>query len=153
MVFPAHRYRQFVDLAHIRPRTCPPALVSTAPPPRLPWNRHLPYDIRPATIAGHSVSLANIVSSLPVPSSLSYRSTTGFPTLGEMASALDPGLLHTGYFPGESGQRMGWNTPVCLQGVPTSGYVDGQGFMKPSQTGMVFKVTRTMQHEDVDGGQ
>jgi hypothetical protein len=31
-------------------------------------NRHFPNDMRPAIIAGHSVSLANIVSALPVPS-------------------------------------------------------------------------------------
>jgi hypothetical protein len=45
-------------------------------------NRNFPYDLRLATIAGYSVSLTNIVSSLTVPSSLSCRSKTGFTTPG-----------------------------------------------------------------------
>jgi len=38
---------------------------------------------------GHSISLTNIVSSLPVPSAFFARSKTWFLTAGEMASALD----------------------------------------------------------------
>jgi hypothetical protein len=52
-------------------------------------NRHSPNDMHPATIAGHSVSLTNLVLALGVPSIFFCRSKIGFLTPREMASALD----------------------------------------------------------------
>jgi hypothetical protein len=46
----------------------PPAIFFNSFLGKTRLNRHFPYDMRPATIAGHSVSLTNIVSALPVPS-------------------------------------------------------------------------------------
>jgi hypothetical protein len=47
------------------------------------------------------------------------------------------------------GKIVGWSVPVCLQGVPTSGYVDGQNLRENTSEGMVLKVTGTMHDEDV----
>jgi hypothetical protein len=52
-------------------------------------------------------------------------------------------LIHQPFYSGIFGQGpiAGFSADVCLQGVPTSSYVDNQNLDFRIQTGMVFKVT------------
>jgi len=72
-----------------------------------------------------------------------------------VVQVLDPDrmLLHRFMMPAAySHGSPGWSSPFCLQGLPTSNYVDDRD-LELSWTGTVVKVTGTMNYVDVEGGQ